>query len=171
LNELTQRLFEEALHYEFNLRGVYVTVVRPPLTNTAVLAKLGFDPRTMHMKPMSVEQCVSEGLNALRKNRSRIVPGRLNRFIDAFVPAFVKRTMTAKMLGKALARKAASARARPNNGRVMNRGAPVNWIAADILRIEDGLLVEHWDVIQDEATEEQSKSVAPMFGKTFPKYK
>ena len=65
----------EALHYEFKPRGVYVTVVPPPLTNTAVLAKLGFDPRTMPMKPMSVEQCVSEGLNALRENRSRIVPG------------------------------------------------------------------------------------------------
>jgi predicted SnoaL-like aldol condensation-catalyzing enzyme len=25
-------------------------------------------------------------------------------------------------------------------------GVPVNWIAADILRIEHGLLVEHWDV-------------------------
>jgi hypothetical protein len=64
-----------------------------------ILAKLGFDSRTMPMKPMSVEQCVSEGLNALRENRSRIVPGRLNRFMDAFVPAFVKRTFTAKMLG------------------------------------------------------------------------
>jgi len=50
-------------------------------------------------------------------------------------------------------------------------GTPVNWIAADILRIKDGLLVEHWDVIQDEATEEQSKSGAPMFGKTFTKHK
>ena len=47
-------------------------------------------------------------------------------------------------------------------------GAPVNWIAADIVRIQNGILVEHWDVIQDEATEEQSKSGAPMFGKTFP---
>jgi predicted SnoaL-like aldol condensation-catalyzing enzyme len=46
---------------------------------------------------------------------------------------------------------------------------PVNWIAADILRIEDGLLVEHWDVIQDEATEAQSKSKAPMFGASFPR--
>jgi uncharacterized protein len=102
----------EALHYEFKPRGVYVTVVPPPLTNTAVLAKLGFDPRTMPMKPMSVAQCVSEGLNALRENRSRIVPGRLNRFMDAFVPAFVKRTFTAKMLGKALAKKSAPANAR-----------------------------------------------------------
>ena len=57
------------------------------------------------------------------------------------------------------------------HGRFSRFGAPVNWIAADILRFEDGLLVEHWDVIQDEATEEQSKSGAPMFGKTFPKYK
>src|SRR5438552_12460800 len=53
---------------------------------------------------------------------------------------------------------------------VLGFGAPVNWIAADILRVEGGLLVEHWDVIQDEATREQSKSGNPMFGKTFPVY-
>jgi predicted SnoaL-like aldol condensation-catalyzing enzyme len=47
-------------------------------------------------------------------------------------------------------------------------GAPVNRIAADILRIKDGTLVEHWDVIQDEATEPQSESKAPMFGDRFP---
>jgi len=47
---------------------------------------------------------------------------------------------------------------------------PVNWIAADILRTEDGMLVEHWDVIQDEATREESKSKAPMFGTRFPRY-
>lgn len=46
---------------------------------------------------------------------------------------------------------------------------PVNWIAADILRIENGILIEHWDVIQDEATREQSKSGLPMFGDAFPK--
>jgi predicted SnoaL-like aldol condensation-catalyzing enzyme len=57
------------------------------------------------------------------------------------------------------------------HGRFSGIGLPVNWIAADIVRIKDDVLVEHWDVIQDEATEEQSKSGAPMFGKTFPKYK
>ena len=57
------------------------------------------------------------------------------------------------------------------HGRFSDFGLPVNWIAADIVRIKDGLLVEHWDVIQDEATQEQSKSGAPMFGKNFPKYK
>src|SRR5713101_2820895 len=54
------------------------------------------------------------------------------------------------------------------HGRFSGFGAPVNWIAADIVRIKDGLLVEHWDVIQDEVTEEQSQSKAPMFGTSFP---
>jgi predicted SnoaL-like aldol condensation-catalyzing enzyme len=55
------------------------------------------------------------------------------------------------------------------HGRFSNFGLPVNWIAADILRIESGILAEHWDVIQDEATRESSKSGQPMFGDTFPK--
>ena len=55
------------------------------------------------------------------------------------------------------------------HGRFSGFGQPVNWIAADILLIKDGILVEHWDVIQDEATQEQSKSGLPMFGDAFPK--
>ena len=55
------------------------------------------------------------------------------------------------------------------HGRFSGFGRPVNWIAADILRIKNGVLVEHWDVIQDEATEKQSKSGLPMFGDEFPK--
>ena len=56
------------------------------------------------------------------------------------------------------------------HGRFSNLALPVNWIAADIVRIQNGILVEHWDVIQDEATEEQSISKRPMFGTTFPTY-
>ena len=55
------------------------------------------------------------------------------------------------------------------HGQFSGFGQPVNWIAADILRIEDGILVEHWDVIQDEATQVQSKSGIPMFADKFPK--
>jgi predicted SnoaL-like aldol condensation-catalyzing enzyme len=55
------------------------------------------------------------------------------------------------------------------HGRFSGIGLPVNWIAADIVRIKDGLLVEHWDVIEDEATQEQSKSGRPMFGDVFTK--
>jgi len=54
------------------------------------------------------------------------------------------------------------------HGRFTNIGQPANWIAADIVRIEDGLLAEHWDVIQDEATREESKSGLPMFKEEFP---
>ena len=56
------------------------------------------------------------------------------------------------------------------HGRFSGFGAPVNWIAADVLCIQNGILVEHWDVIQDEATEEQSISKRPMFGTIFPTY-
>jgi len=102
----------EALHYEFKPLGVHVTVLPPGPTDTPVLMKLGFDPRTMPMRPMSVEQCVSEGLDALKENRSRVVPGRLNRIMNALVPASVQRTMMAKMFGKAIANKLAGARDR-----------------------------------------------------------
>jgi len=53
------------------------------------------------------------------------------------------------------------------HGRFSGMGRPANWIAADILRIENGVLVEHWDVLQDEATRESSKSGRPMFGESF----
>ena len=54
------------------------------------------------------------------------------------------------------------------HGRYSGLGQPANWIVADIVRIKDGALVEHWDVIQDEVTQEQSKSGLPMFGDKFP---
>jgi predicted SnoaL-like aldol condensation-catalyzing enzyme len=54
------------------------------------------------------------------------------------------------------------------HGRFSGFGLPVNWIAADIVRMKDGILVEHWDVIQDEATKDQSISGLPMFGSAFP---
>src|SRR5260370_11129727 len=102
----------EALHYEFKPLGVYVTVLATGFANTPVLEKLGFDPKTMPMKPMSVEQCVSEGLSGLLKNSSRIVPGRLNRIMYALVPASLARKMEADMIDKALASKPAVATAR-----------------------------------------------------------
>src|SRR6202451_3073779 len=55
------------------------------------------------------------------------------------------------------------------HGRFSNIGLPVNWIAADIVRLKDGILVEHLDVIQDEATKQQSKSGNPMFDESFLK--
>jgi predicted SnoaL-like aldol condensation-catalyzing enzyme len=53
------------------------------------------------------------------------------------------------------------------HGRFSGTGRPVAWIAADIVRIENGRLAEHWDVLQDEATQAESKSGLPMFGDRF----
>jgi predicted SnoaL-like aldol condensation-catalyzing enzyme len=53
------------------------------------------------------------------------------------------------------------------HGRLSGHGRPKSWIAADILRIVDGVLVEHWDVLQDEASQAESKSRLPMFGDSF----
>lgn len=54
------------------------------------------------------------------------------------------------------------------HGRFSGDGRPVAWIVIDIVRMENGRLAEHWDVIQDEATRESSVSGLPMFGNTFP---
>jgi predicted SnoaL-like aldol condensation-catalyzing enzyme len=53
------------------------------------------------------------------------------------------------------------------HGRFSGTGRPVAWVAADIVRIENGRLAEHWDVLQDEATKAESKSGLPMFGNRF----
>ena len=55
------------------------------------------------------------------------------------------------------------------HGRFSNFGLPANWIAADIVRIENGMLAEHWDVIEDEVTKQGSQSGRPMFGEDFSK--
>jgi predicted SnoaL-like aldol condensation-catalyzing enzyme len=54
------------------------------------------------------------------------------------------------------------------HGRFSGIGQPVNCVVVDILRIEDGKLAEHWDVLQDEATQTESVGGLPMFGDRFP---
>ncbi len=54
------------------------------------------------------------------------------------------------------------------HGRFSGSGRPAAWIAADVVRFENGKLAEHWDVLQDEATAAESQSGLPMFGDRFP---
>jgi hypothetical protein len=49
-----------------------------------------------------------------------------------------------------------------------HRHTPV--LSRNSIEIKGGILVEHWDVTQDEATREQSKSGKPMLGDAFPVY-
>jgi len=89
-----------ALHEEFKPCGVYVTVLPPGLTDTPVLAKFGLDLQAMPIKPMKVDQLVTEGLNALAVNKAIIIPGRMNRIMRAILPATVTRLLMMKMFQK-----------------------------------------------------------------------
>ncbi len=90
----------EALHLELGRQGITVTVLMPGPTNTEALAKLGIEKPPM--KPLGVEQCVTETLRALAANRARIVPGRLFRVLFGLLPASVTRSQSAKMFAATL---------------------------------------------------------------------
>ncbi|MBR7986798.1 nuclear transport factor 2 family protein [Burkholderia cenocepacia] len=53
------------------------------------------------------------------------------------------------------------------HSRYSNSASPTALIGVDIVRIESGKLVEHWDVLQDEAARGESAGGYPMFGDTF----
>ncbi|MGK4585912.1 nuclear transport factor 2 family protein [Kitasatospora sp. HPMI-4] len=53
-------------------------------------------------------------------------------------------------------------------GRFTGHGEPAPWIAVDFVRMEDGVLAEHWDVIEEEVSREKSVSGLPMYGNDFP---
>jgi uncharacterized protein len=92
--------FAQALHAEWKPHGVHVTALLPSATETPALADLGLTPEQMPMKPMKPEQCADEGLKALRANVPVIIPGRLNRTMNALVPDSVVRNMMGKMFSK-----------------------------------------------------------------------
>lgn len=94
-----------ALNYEFGKLGVNVSVLLPSPTDTPVIAELGIDPGSMPLKPMSVEQCVAEGLAALAANRPTHISGRIYRIMMALTPRSLLVNFNGKMLGKASARK------------------------------------------------------------------
>jgi hypothetical protein len=86
------------LHVEFAKLGVNVTVVLPGPTETPVLDAFGLEMDKLPMKPMPVEQCVNEGLAALNANRPAHLTGRMNRILQAVVPASISRRMMGDML-------------------------------------------------------------------------
>ena len=92
----------QGLHVEFEKAGVHTTVVIPGPTDTPVIAQFGLDIDNLPMKPMTVEQCVDEGLDALNANRATHLTGRLNRIIFGLVPASITRKVNSKMLTQGL---------------------------------------------------------------------
>ncbi len=53
------------------------------------------------------------------------------------------------------------------HGRFMDAGRPKNRIAADVVRMESGLLGEHWDVLQARATQ-RNRGAASNVRERFP---
>lgn len=102
----------EALHLEFHKQGLHLTVLMPGPTSTEGVAASGLE---MPMKLMSVEQCVAEGLVALRANRATHIAGRMNRIMAALIPGSVMR----KLMGTMLARAVAGKRTAVGQARVM----------------------------------------------------
>jgi uncharacterized protein len=92
--------FSQALHAEWQPLGIHVTVLPVGPTDTPVLEKFGLTPDMMPMKPMTVEQCVSEGMQALQHNYSLHIPGLLNRIMNQVTPAPIVRSMMGSMFEK-----------------------------------------------------------------------
>jgi short-subunit dehydrogenase len=63
----------ETLNVEFKKHHVNVTVLLPSPTKTPLFDKIGFDANSTPFSPMTVEQCVSEGLVALHNNRPSLL--------------------------------------------------------------------------------------------------
>jgi uncharacterized protein len=97
----------KGLHPEFARRGLSLCVLLPGLTDTPVLDELGLGPDTSPLKPMTVERCVAEGLDAVAANRVARIPGRLNRVMATVIPTRVTSMMMGRMIGQGVARAAA----------------------------------------------------------------
>jgi hypothetical protein len=96
----------ESLHLELKRKHIRVMTLVVPPTNTAIITKFGLDPADMPMKPMSVEQCVSEALIHFKQGRSLSLPGAFNRFFSVIVPIKLMRIMMGKMIEQTLAKNA-----------------------------------------------------------------
>jgi short-subunit dehydrogenase len=85
----------EGLHHEFRKLGLNLTVLCPTAVDTPMVTRMGVE-KNLPMKPMSVDQCVAEGLNALKVNRAIHVPGRMNRLMGVLMP----RAVVSRMMGR-----------------------------------------------------------------------
>jgi short-subunit dehydrogenase len=99
----------ETLNFELKKHHVNVTVLLPGPTHTPLFDKIGLDAESTPVKPMTVEQCVSEGLAALSANRPSHLAGAVYRFMNRLMPRSLFREMNGKMLLRVLTHKQAQA--------------------------------------------------------------
>ena len=96
----------KSLHLELKRKNIRVMTLVVPPTNTAIITKFGLDPADMPMKPMSVQQCVSEALGHFKQGRSLSLPGAFNRLFSVMMPMKLMRIMMGKMIEQTLAKNA-----------------------------------------------------------------
>ena len=90
----------KSLHTELKETGIHITVLITSPTETAVFNKLGFTRENVPIQPLSVEQCVSEALSALSKNKTTVLPGLKFRIMNALIPGSFSREITGKIMKK-----------------------------------------------------------------------
>lgn len=95
----------ETLNAELKKHHVHVTVLLPAPTRTALFDKIGFEADSAPLPPMTVEQCVSEGLAALSANRPSHLTGMVYRMMNRLMPRALFRQMNGNMLSKVLLQK------------------------------------------------------------------
>lgn len=88
----------KSLHAEFQEFGMHITVLVTTPTETPVFYKLGFSLQNTPVKPLSVDQCVNEALNALAMNKMLVYPGLKFRLMRAIIPAPLGRKMSTRIL-------------------------------------------------------------------------
>jgi len=52
------------------------------------------------------------------------------------------------------------------HGRFSGFSGAASWVTANVVRIRDRILVEHWDVLQEEETRERSAGQSPMYDRS-----
>lgn len=92
--------FAQGLHAELRDRGVYVTLLATPPTDTPALTKLGLSADKLPMRPMRAQQVASEALAGLANNRAVVVPGLMNRIMRVLIPPAVTRSMMGSLFRK-----------------------------------------------------------------------
>jgi len=88
----------KSLHTELKELGLHITTLITTPTETPVFYKLGFTLKNTPVKPLTVQQCVTETLIALQKNKITVLPGLKFRVINALTPAALSRKMTGKIM-------------------------------------------------------------------------
>lgn len=103
----------QGLNVEFRKLGLHMSVLLPGPTETPIIDHFGLDRAKMPVRPMTVQQCVAEGLAAFNANRPAHLSGRLNRLMAALIPASISRRLFGNMLANGAAARAVATTVSP----------------------------------------------------------